>query len=160
MSELIVASSPEALAGLAAEWLHREVTRAIEAPGRCSLCLAGGRTPAAAYRKLAALPLEWEKVEVFFGDERAVPSDDPESNYRMVRETLLDRVPIPPAQVPAAARARPVAARPSARKPVTFGCPRPSFTIDGMLVVESTISAHRIRTMIGVPFSAYSGPIQ
>ncbi|HWA15242.1 MAG TPA: 6-phosphogluconolactonase, partial [Gemmatimonadales bacterium] len=99
MSELIVASSPEALAGLAAEWLHREVTRAIEAPGRCSLCLAGGRTPAAAYRKLAALPLEWEKVEVFFGDERAVPSDDPESNYRMVRETLLDRVPIPPAQV-------------------------------------------------------------
>ena len=54
------------------------------------LCLSGGSTPRAAYRLLAGREdLAWEEVEIFFGDERFVPPDHPDSNYRMARETLL-----------------------------------------------------------------------
>lgn len=65
-----------------------------------SLVLAGGRTPRGVYRILARESgLPWARVEVFFGDERAVPPTDVHSNYRMARESLLDRVPIPPGRV-------------------------------------------------------------
>jgi 6-phosphogluconolactonase len=68
--------------------------------GEAHLALAGGRTPAALYRALAALPFDgWSHVHAWFGDERTVPPDHPDSNYRMARETLLDSVAIPPAQV-------------------------------------------------------------
>ena len=64
------------------------------------MCLAGGRTPEPVYRALAAEPsIAWERVDVFFTDERAVLPDHPDSNYRMVRQALLSRVPIPPARV-------------------------------------------------------------
>jgi 6-phosphogluconolactonase len=54
------------------------------------LCLSGGSTPRAAYRLLAGREdLAWDAVEIFFGDERFVPPDHPDSNYRMARETLL-----------------------------------------------------------------------
>lgn len=53
------------------------------------LCLSGGSTPRAAYQILARRNLEWDCAELFFGDERFVPPDHPDSNYRMVRETLL-----------------------------------------------------------------------
>jgi 6-phosphogluconolactonase len=69
---------------------------AILERGACALALAGGRTPEPVYRLLAATPnLDWSRVDVFFGDERAVPPDDPESNYGMVRASLLSRVPVP-----------------------------------------------------------------
>jgi 6-phosphogluconolactonase len=62
--------------------------------------LAGGSTPRAVYRHLAQTQgLPWDKVEIYFGDERAVPPGDPQSNYRMASESLLDAVPIPPDQV-------------------------------------------------------------
>jgi 6-phosphogluconolactonase len=61
--------------------------------------LAGGRTPGRLYKRLAqpdvAGSLDWSRVHLFWSDERCVPSDDPQSNYRMVRESLLDHVPIP-----------------------------------------------------------------
>ena len=58
--------------------------------------LSGGKTPAALHRVLAARPFEgWSHVHVWFGDERTVPPDHAESNYRMARETLLDHVAIP-----------------------------------------------------------------
>lgn len=61
-----------------------------------SVALAGGSTPAPVYESLAAIePLPWPHVHVYFGDERCVPPDDPESNYAMARRTLLDRAPIP-----------------------------------------------------------------
>ncbi len=60
--------------------------------GARTLVLAGGTTPQAAYRVLAGLDVAWGRVTVLFGDERCVPPTDPESNYRMARETLLDRV--------------------------------------------------------------------
>ena len=100
MTELIVASSPAELARQAADWLARELTGAIAARGSCALGLAGGRTPETVYRALVSdSRIAWSRVDVFFSDERAVPPDDPESNYRMVRLALLSRVPIPPGQV-------------------------------------------------------------
>lgn len=68
---------------------------AKERASEISLALAGGSTPRALHEKLARLPdLPWERVAVYFGDERCVPPEHPDSNYRMARESLLDRVPI------------------------------------------------------------------
>ncbi len=80
--------------------IHAAVTGGAGASGgaRCSLALAGGSTPRALYRLLAAEHrdrIPWEGVHIFWGDERYVPSDDPRSNYGMARETLLDHVPVP-----------------------------------------------------------------
>lgn len=87
----------------AAEWLTAALADAVQARGRCSLALAGGTTPQPVYAALAAPELadriEWGKVDVYFGDERAVPPDHPESNYRMAQEALLARVPLPAGQV-------------------------------------------------------------
>jgi 6-phosphogluconolactonase len=62
------------------------------------VALAGGSTPRAMYRLLASPAyrerVEWRRVEIFFGDERCVPPDHPDSNYRMARESLLDHVPL------------------------------------------------------------------
>jgi 6-phosphogluconolactonase len=71
--------------------------------GRFALVLSGGSTPRAAYSRLAtrdfASKVKWRQVHVLWGDERCVPPEDPRSNYRMAREALLDRVPIPPRQI-------------------------------------------------------------
>lgn len=76
---------------------------AIAAQGRFTVALSGGRTPRAMHAHLAAAPLcdqlEWSRVFVFWGDERCVPPDHPDSNYKMAEETLLSQVPIPPANV-------------------------------------------------------------
>lgn len=60
--------------------------------GARSLVLAGGTTPRALYGHLAEIDLDWGRVTLLFGDERAVAPGDPESNYAMVKETLLSRV--------------------------------------------------------------------
>lgn len=71
--------------------------------GRFRVALAGGLTPAQAYRLLATEPrrstIPWKAIDFFWGDERWVPPDHPDSNYRMVREALLDHIPVPPANV-------------------------------------------------------------
>ena len=81
---------------------ERVVARAIDAVARRArflFCLAGGATPKPLYELLASAPIarriEWPRVHVFWGDERCVPPDHPESNYRMAREALLDHVPLP-----------------------------------------------------------------
>jgi 6-phosphogluconolactonase len=58
-----------------------------------TLVLAGGETPRPLYQRLAQEPYGWESLDVFFGDERCVPPDDPASNYRMAFESLLSHVP-------------------------------------------------------------------
>jgi 6-phosphogluconolactonase len=63
------------------------------------VALSGGSTVGVAYRAAAALHPDWRSVEVWWGDERAVPPDDERSNYRLVRETLLDALEAPPAAV-------------------------------------------------------------
>ena len=73
---------------------------AKDRPSEISLALAGGSTPRALHAELALLPdLPWDRVAIYFGDERCVPPDHRDSNYRMARESLLDRVPIDPARV-------------------------------------------------------------
>ena len=100
MTELIVVPTPSELTRPAAEWLELEMTKAIAGRGACAVCLAGGRTPEPVYRELAsASSIDWTRVVVFFGDERAVPPDHPASNYRMVHRVLLSRVPVPAGQV-------------------------------------------------------------
>ncbi|MGF1633319.1 MAG: 6-phosphogluconolactonase [Phycisphaerae bacterium] len=72
---------------------------AINQKGYCTMCLAGGGTPRVSYQVLSTPPdrdqIDWESVEVYFGDERCVPPESEESNYRMARENLLGRVKIP-----------------------------------------------------------------
>src|SRR5699024_8751342 len=88
--------------GAAAYWRER-ANMAIEQTGAFHVALAGGSTPKGLYHLLASEPyvsqVDWGRVYIYFGDERYVPMDHPDSNYRMARETLLDRVPIPPRQV-------------------------------------------------------------
>jgi len=87
-------------ASAAAKSIQQWIRRAIQYRGACRLVLAGGRTPAAVYRALAARhEVDWSKVHVFIGDERCVPPDHADSNFRMIHETLLSEVPIPAAQV-------------------------------------------------------------
>ena len=76
---------------------------AIIARGKFHAALSGGSTPRALYRRLAspefANRVAWDRVHIYFGDERTVPPDHPESNYRMAKEALFDHVPIPLAQI-------------------------------------------------------------
>jgi 6-phosphogluconolactonase len=72
---------------------------AIAKRGRFAVALAGGSTPKRVYELLASEPyrehLDWSRVHIFFGDERCVPPDHAESNYRMVNEAMLARLPLP-----------------------------------------------------------------
>jgi 6-phosphogluconolactonase len=89
-----------ALFQAAADEFVRQANAAIKLKGRFPVALAGGSTPKGLYSLLAANPaLPWEKMYFFFGDERHVPPDHPESNYRMAREALLSKVPIPAGNV-------------------------------------------------------------
>src|SRR5580704_14261346 len=77
----------EKLAARAADLIAGKM-QGCAAPFR--LCLAGGSTPRATYKLLAGRgDMPWDCAELFFGDERFVPPDHPDSNYRMVRESLL-----------------------------------------------------------------------
>ncbi len=77
--------------------------QAIKARGQFHIALSGGTTPRSLYERLTAPEfagrVDWRHVHVWFGDERTVPADHPDSNYRMACEALLNHVPIPPAQV-------------------------------------------------------------
>lgn len=76
------------------------IRAAVTARGKCRIVLAGGRTPAAVYRVLAAdAMVPWAQVSAFIGDERCVPPDHAESNYRMIDETLLRHVAIHEARI-------------------------------------------------------------
>ena len=86
----------------AAEAVVRTINDTARATGRCSLVLSGGNTPRTLYGLLASEfrdQIPWARVHVFWGDERYVSPDDPDSNYRMARETLLDHVPCPAGNV-------------------------------------------------------------
>jgi len=89
----------EALCAAAREELLARAQAAIAAHGRFTIALSGGSTPKRLYASLASADLDWSRVHLFFGDERCVPPDDEESNYRMVRESLLAKIEIPPANV-------------------------------------------------------------
>ena len=92
--------SAETLARGAAEWLC-DLAQRSDRP--FAVCLSGGSTPRRLYECLAgagfAARLPWDRMHWFWGDERFVPHDHPDSNYRMVRDALLSRVPIPAANI-------------------------------------------------------------
>jgi len=96
----LTAASPDALAQRAAEWLTE---RATAAAGRFAVALSGGSTPRRLYELLAAAPfrdrLPWPRIHLFWGDERFVPPDHPDSNFRMADDAMIKHVPIPPANV-------------------------------------------------------------
>ena len=96
--ELVVADHLDALVEAAAARIRAVAAAAVAARGRFRVALAGGSTPRALYPELVD-GIDWTRAEVFFGDERAVPPDDPQSNYRMARETLLAPARVPEANV-------------------------------------------------------------
>ena len=102
-AEVRVFDDPGALAEAAARTIGEVAQIAVRDRGRFMVALSGGATPRLTYTRLAQPPwidaLPWSRTWVFFGDERGVPPDHPESNYRMAQETLLGKVPVPPEQV-------------------------------------------------------------
>jgi 6-phosphogluconolactonase len=100
VAEWIVTEDLTALAARSAQWISAAIREASASGKRCTLALSGGSTVRSVYAGLAELPgISWRSVSIFFGDERAVPPDHPESNYRLARETLLSRVSLATAQV-------------------------------------------------------------
>ena len=98
-----VSATAEAMSRMAAEFIAATAREALEARGRFILALAGGGTPRPVYERLAAPPLaqhiDWSRTHVFWGDERCVSEEDERSNYRMARESLLEKVPLASGQV-------------------------------------------------------------
>ena len=94
---------PAALAREAAQRFTYLAREAVDSRGRFSVALSGGSTPAALYRLLAEEPyraqIPWTQVHLFWGDERCVPPDHPDSNYWLASETLISHVPIPSVNV-------------------------------------------------------------
>lgn len=99
MTELVVESDARAAAESAAGLICTALAGASSARGVAHLALAGGRTPIATYRLLAERIDDWSEIEVWFGDERCVPPQSPESNYRAVAAALLEPVAVPAEQV-------------------------------------------------------------
>jgi 6-phosphogluconolactonase len=97
--QIIKVADAAALAQAAAEYFVRAAAENIAQRGRFTVALSGGSTPKAMFALLAAesfcSQIDWTKIYVFWGDERCVPPDHPESNYRMTSEALLSKVNIP-----------------------------------------------------------------
>ena len=98
--DIVVLADAAAVAHHVASWL---LDKALAKQGAFVLGLSGGSTPKALYEVLASGEFRdrfpWDRTHLFFGDERFVPRDHPDSNYRMAREAMLAHVPIPDAQV-------------------------------------------------------------
>jgi len=103
--EYRVYDGPDALARAAAEHFLETTQAAVAARGRARIAISGGNTPKETFgllaspqeRFLEAMP--WAHLELFWVDERCVPPDHPDSNYRMTREAMLSKVPLKPEQV-------------------------------------------------------------
>lgn len=96
IAELKIFPDKDALARGAADFVE---TCVAANPGRVALCLTGGSTPECMYKILATRALPWERIHIFWSDERFVPIGDPLSNARMTQRALIDQVPIPAAHV-------------------------------------------------------------
>jgi 6-phosphogluconolactonase len=104
IQDIRIVENPQALARTAAAGFLRCAMAAVQRNGRFSVALSGGSTPKALYSLLATDPalkrdLPWGKTHVFWGDERPVPPDHADSNFRMAHEALLSKVPVPAANV-------------------------------------------------------------
>lgn len=104
-----------ALAEAAAEEIARRAEDAITSRGRFTIALSGGSTPKPAYALLAEDPyrdrIDWRRVHVFWGDDRHVAPDHPDSNFGMAHDALLSKVPLPPDNIHRMRSEKPDAAR-------------------------------------------------
>jgi 6-phosphogluconolactonase len=95
-----ILADPPAVARRVAEWM---TTAALAANGPFRVSLSGGSTPKTLYELLASedfwLRFPWQRVFWYWGDERFVPFDHPESNFRMAREAMLSKAPVPPENI-------------------------------------------------------------
>jgi 6-phosphogluconolactonase len=102
-SHVVVYRSRHDLETAAAAEILRVITTTLEEGAHCCIALAGGSTPRSVYRLIGtgegAARIEWDRVHLYFGDERMVPPTDAESNYRMVHEELVSRIGIPAGNV-------------------------------------------------------------
>ncbi len=93
----------DTLSQQAAQYVVRTASESIAARGRFTIALSGGTTPRKLYTLLGSEPyssqIDWQQVHIFWGDERCVPPDNPDSNYYMAQEVLLSKIPIPALQV-------------------------------------------------------------
>src|SRR5579863_9736089 len=100
-----VVADAAALAARAAQYFVEQIEAAVQSRGRARVAVSGGSTPKVAFALLAdpAQPwrarMPWDKLELFWVDERCVPPDNADSNFRMTREAMLDHVPMSPAQI-------------------------------------------------------------
>ena len=88
-----------ALIDRAKELIVTKINQTLEKSDRVTIALSGGSTPKALYEKLAQEKLNWEKIHIFWGDERYVSPEHPDSNQRMAKLAWLDKVPIPAANI-------------------------------------------------------------
>jgi len=98
-----VAQSVDVLNRMVAEQFVRVTTDALRERGRCAVALSGGTTPKGVYQFLASPSfcsrVPWSEIDFFWGDERHVPPDHPDSNYRMALEAMLSKVPVNSGQI-------------------------------------------------------------
>jgi len=102
--EMQIVKDAEAVSRTAAEILVSQIPETVEDKGSFAIALSGGSTPKRLFSLLANEPsfreaVPWDKVHFFWGDERHVPPEHQESNYRMARDAMLSRVPVPAANV-------------------------------------------------------------
>lgn len=99
MNQIEVHDDTQELAKAAAELFVELAGAAVDERGEFRVALAGGSTPREAYQRLSGADLapmvSWRNVQLFWGDERCVPPNHPDSNFRMARDSFLDKVPIP-----------------------------------------------------------------
>ncbi|MFM9376090.1 6-phosphogluconolactonase [Gordonia sp. VNK21] len=98
-AETLVFDDAAALVAAAAERFAATVRRAQDERGVAAVALTGGSNGIALLRALVDAPIDWSRVEIYWGDERFVPEGDLERNAGQAREALLDRVPVDPARV-------------------------------------------------------------
>jgi 6-phosphogluconolactonase len=98
--ELHVYKNPDELSHAVAKWIADIIAATLKHQDRFTIALSGGSTPKALHKILAASPyqeqIDWSKLHIFWGDERAVPFDDDRNNAKMAYDTLLNFVPVPP----------------------------------------------------------------
>lgn len=94
-----VLPGPEAVATRSAERIAQVSRDSVTSRGRCALAFSGGATPWGTFRALAGEDVPWDRVHLFQVDERIAPPGDPERNDTHLKESLIDRIAIPPENV-------------------------------------------------------------
>jgi 6-phosphogluconolactonase len=101
--ELHIYKDAEELSNAAAGWIATTISTTLKTSDRFTIALSGGSTPERLHRLLAAAPykdqVDWSRMHIFWGDERAVPFEDSRNNAKMAYDTLLNFVPVPDSQI-------------------------------------------------------------